>query len=191
MELTARALKEGCQSPIILLTGQDDVETDVRAASAGASDYLVKGGTDAALLDGLEAWLVTRLGKSIVRAKDTPNFVANRVGIAGMMATMIEAEKFGLSVKDLHSGMIAVYPVTEKDAASTIESLRHFAGRRKIHNIYSDNALELAASARSLGIEHHTSLPGEPKTNSIIERTNQIIVGGTTASLIAAGLPPC
>ena len=33
-----------------------------------------------------------------MRAHDTPNFVANRVGIAGMMATMIEAEKFGLSV---------------------------------------------------------------------------------------------
>ena len=96
-----------------------------------------------------------------------------------------------MSVKDLHSGMIAVYPVTEKDATSTIEALHHFAGRKKIHNSYSDNALELAASARSLGIEHHTSLPGEPKTNSIIERTNQIIVGGTTASLIAAGLPPC
>ena len=30
--------------------------------------------------------------------KDTPNFVANRVGIAGMLATMIEAQKFGLSV---------------------------------------------------------------------------------------------
>ena len=100
-------------------------------------------------------------------------------------------EKYGLSVKDLHSGMIAVYPVTEKDTASTIAALRHFAGRRNIHISYSDNALELAASARSMGIEHHTSLHGEPKTNSIIERTNQIIVGGTTASLIAAGLPPC
>jgi 3-hydroxyacyl-CoA dehydrogenase len=33
----------------------------------------------------------------VVRAHDTPNFVANRVGIAGMLATMIEAEKFGLS----------------------------------------------------------------------------------------------
>jgi 3-hydroxyacyl-CoA dehydrogenase len=33
----------------------------------------------------------------VVRAKDTPNFIANRVGIAGMLATMIEAEKFGLS----------------------------------------------------------------------------------------------
>jgi 3-hydroxyacyl-CoA dehydrogenase len=32
----------------------------------------------------------------VVRAKDTPNFIANRVGIAGMLATMKEAETYGL-----------------------------------------------------------------------------------------------
>ncbi len=42
--------------------------------------------------------MTTAVGKGVVRAKDTPNFIANRVGIAGMLATMIEAEKFGLSV---------------------------------------------------------------------------------------------
>ncbi len=50
------------------------------------------------VIDQLEAFVTTAVGKGVVRAKDTPNFVANRVGIAGMMATMIEAEKFGLSV---------------------------------------------------------------------------------------------
>ena len=49
------------------------------------------------ILDELETFVTTALGKSVVRAKDTPNFIANRVGIAGMLATMIEAEKFGLS----------------------------------------------------------------------------------------------
>jgi 3-hydroxyacyl-CoA dehydrogenase len=49
------------------------------------------------ILDQLEAFVTTALGKSVVRAKDTPNFVANRVGIAGMLATMKEAENFGLS----------------------------------------------------------------------------------------------
>ena len=49
------------------------------------------------VLDQLEAFVTSGLGKSVVRAKDTPNFVANRVGIAGMMATFKEAEKFGLS----------------------------------------------------------------------------------------------
>ncbi|GGI20092.1 3-hydroxyacyl-CoA dehydrogenase/enoyl-CoA hydratase family protein [Oxalicibacterium faecigallinarum] len=50
------------------------------------------------ILDQLEAFLTTTLGKGVVRAFDTPNFIANRVGIFGMLATIIEAEKFGLTV---------------------------------------------------------------------------------------------
>jgi 3-hydroxyacyl-CoA dehydrogenase len=45
-----------------------------------------------------KAFLTSTLGKGVVRAKDTPNFIANRVGIFGMLATIHEAEKFGLSV---------------------------------------------------------------------------------------------
>jgi 3-hydroxyacyl-CoA dehydrogenase len=50
------------------------------------------------ILDQLEGFLTTTLGKGVVRAKDTPNFIANRVGIFSMMATMYEAQKFGLPV---------------------------------------------------------------------------------------------
>ncbi len=53
--------------------------------------------TQGEVLDQLEAFVTTTLGKSVVRAKDTPNFIANRVGIAGMLATLIEAEKFALN----------------------------------------------------------------------------------------------
>ncbi|MCX7660699.1 MAG: 3-hydroxyacyl-CoA dehydrogenase family protein, partial [Caldimonas manganoxidans] len=49
------------------------------------------------ILDQLETFVTTSLGKGVVRAKDTPNFIANRVGIAGMLATIKEAENFGLS----------------------------------------------------------------------------------------------
>ncbi len=49
------------------------------------------------ILDRLETFLTTSVGKGVVRAKDTPNFIANRVGIAGMLATMKEADKFGLT----------------------------------------------------------------------------------------------
>jgi len=54
--------------------------------------------TQPQVLDQLEGFVTSAVGKGVVRAHDTPNFVANRVGVAGMMATMIEAEKFGLSV---------------------------------------------------------------------------------------------
>jgi 3-hydroxyacyl-CoA dehydrogenase len=53
--------------------------------------------TEPEILDQLESFVTTAVGKGVVRAKDTPNFVANRVGIAGMLATIHEAEKFGLS----------------------------------------------------------------------------------------------
>ncbi|MGD9942399.1 MAG: 3-hydroxyacyl-CoA dehydrogenase/enoyl-CoA hydratase family protein [Burkholderiaceae bacterium] len=48
------------------------------------------------VLDRLEGFLTTTLGKGCVRAKDTPNFIANRIGTFGMLATVREAEKFGL-----------------------------------------------------------------------------------------------
>ena len=41
------------------------------------------------VLDQLEAFVTSGLGKGVVRAHDTPNFVANRVGIAGMLSTIL------------------------------------------------------------------------------------------------------
>ena len=54
--------------------------------------------TEARYLDQLETFVTSTVGKGVVRAKDTPNFIANRVGIAGMLATIHEAQQFGLSV---------------------------------------------------------------------------------------------
>ena len=53
--------------------------------------------TRSEVLDHLETFVTTTLGKGVVRAKDTPNFIANRIGVAGMLATMKEAENFGLT----------------------------------------------------------------------------------------------
>ena len=54
--------------------------------------------TEARYLDQLETFVTSTVGKGVVRAKDTPNFIANRVGIAGMLATIHEAQHYGLSV---------------------------------------------------------------------------------------------
>ena len=48
------------------------------------------------ILDRLESFLTTSLGKGVVCAKDTPNFIANRVGIFSILAVFAEAEKFGI-----------------------------------------------------------------------------------------------
>ena len=53
--------------------------------------------TQPQVLDQLEAFVTSTLGKGVVRAKDTPNFVANRIGTVGLLATMKEAEKYGLN----------------------------------------------------------------------------------------------
>lgn len=47
-------------------------------------------------LDALETFLTLRLGKGVVRAKDTPNFIANRIGVFSMLATIRHAETFGI-----------------------------------------------------------------------------------------------
>lgn len=53
------------------------------------------------LLDQLETWLTRYLGKGVVRAKDTPNFVANRVGVFSLLCTLHHAEKMGLGLDEV------------------------------------------------------------------------------------------
>ena len=53
-------------------------------------------GTEATLLDQLETFLVSTLGKGVVRAKDTPNFIANRIGVFSMLASVHHAQRLGL-----------------------------------------------------------------------------------------------
>jgi 3-hydroxyacyl-CoA dehydrogenase len=59
-------------------------------------ELIATGKTAPQLLDKLESWLVSRLGKGVVRALDTPNFVANRVGVFSMLAVMHHTQQFGL-----------------------------------------------------------------------------------------------
>jgi 3-hydroxyacyl-CoA dehydrogenase len=59
-------------------------------------ELIAQRGTAPQLIDQLETFLVTVLGKGIVRAKDTPNFVANRVGVFSLLATMVHTQRFGL-----------------------------------------------------------------------------------------------
>ncbi|MBA3479219.1 MAG: 3-hydroxyacyl-CoA dehydrogenase family protein, partial [Lautropia sp.] len=53
--------------------------------------------TEPAVLDRLEAFLTSTMGKGVVRARDTPNFIGNRIGIFSILATFKEVENFGLT----------------------------------------------------------------------------------------------
>lgn len=57
--------------------------------------------TEPAMLDALESWLTTRLGKNVIRALDTPNFVANRVGVFALLAVLHHTERLGLAFDEV------------------------------------------------------------------------------------------
>ena len=54
--------------------------------------------TAGGMLDELERFLVTTLGKGVIRARDTPNFIANRVGVFSLLATIHHAERLGIGL---------------------------------------------------------------------------------------------
>lgn len=56
--------------------------------------------TNPTLVDNLESFLTTVLGKGVVRAFDTPNFIANRVGVFSLLAVMHHAQALGLAIDE-------------------------------------------------------------------------------------------
>lgn len=52
--------------------------------------------TSALMLDDLESFLTMHLGKTVVRAHDTPAFIANRIGVFSMLAMMHRANAYHL-----------------------------------------------------------------------------------------------
>src|SRR5690606_32676265 len=57
--------------------------------------------TDKAVLEGLEAFLTSTLGKGVVYAKDTPNFIGNRIGVFSILATAHHTGEFGLGFDEV------------------------------------------------------------------------------------------
>jgi 3-hydroxyacyl-CoA dehydrogenase len=81
------------------------------------------------MLDCLETFLVTALGKGVVRAKDTPNFLANRVGVFSMLDTVANAAKFGLrfDVVDALTGPLLGRPKSATFRTADVVGLDTFA----------------------------------------------------------------
>jgi 3-hydroxyacyl-CoA dehydrogenase len=86
-------------------------------------------GTDASLLDDLEKFLVTTLGKGVIRAKDTPNFIANRVGVFSLLATVHHAERLGIGfdVVDALTGTLIGRPRSATFRTADVVGLDTFA----------------------------------------------------------------
>jgi len=58
-------------------------------------------GTDPAVLEGLETFLTTTLGKGVVYAKDTPNFIGNRIGVFSILSVIHHTHAFGLGFDEV------------------------------------------------------------------------------------------
>ena len=85
--------------------------------------------TDPAILDDLEKFLVTALGKGVIRAKDTPNFIANRVGVFSLLATVHHAERLGIGfdVVDALTGTLIGRPRSATFRTADVVGLDTFA----------------------------------------------------------------
>jgi len=57
--------------------------------------------TDREVLEGLETFLTTTLGKGVVYAKDTPNFIGNRIGVFSILSTLHHTAQFGLGFDEV------------------------------------------------------------------------------------------
>ncbi|WP_206880414.1 3-hydroxyacyl-CoA dehydrogenase/enoyl-CoA hydratase family protein [Alicyclobacillus mali (ex Roth et al. 2021)] len=57
--------------------------------------------TDPAIVEFMRDFGTERLGKGVVLAKDTPNFIANRIGTYGLLVTVEEMQKGGFSVEEV------------------------------------------------------------------------------------------
>ncbi|XID92338.1 3-hydroxyacyl-CoA dehydrogenase NAD-binding domain-containing protein [Paenibacillaceae bacterium WGS1546] len=76
--------------------------------------------TDPQLVAGMKAFGERTLGKGVVLAKDTPNFVANRIGTFGMLATLQEMAKLGLTVEEVDA---VTGPALSRPKSATFRTL--------------------------------------------------------------------
>ncbi|MEO0420809.1 MAG: 3-hydroxyacyl-CoA dehydrogenase/enoyl-CoA hydratase family protein [Pseudomonadota bacterium] len=53
-------------------------------------------GTDERVLTNLESFLTHQVGKGVVRAKDTPNFIGNRIGVFSILSTLAHTAAYDL-----------------------------------------------------------------------------------------------
>ncbi|BAL26952.1 3-hydroxyacyl-CoA dehydrogenase/enoyl-CoA hydratase family protein [Azoarcus sp. KH32C] len=98
--------------------------------------------TDAGTLDALETWLTSRLGKGVIRALDTPNFVANRIGVLSILAVMHHTQRFelGFDVVDLLTGPKIGRPKSATYRTADVvglDTLAHVV--RTMHNTLPDD----------------------------------------------------
>ncbi len=74
LDLVREAVRQGATAPLILMTGQGDAGVDAEAMQAGAADYVVKNGLDAASLErSIRYAIAQKLAERALRQSATQN----------------------------------------------------------------------------------------------------------------------
>jgi 3-hydroxyacyl-CoA dehydrogenase len=86
-------------------------------------------GSDEKLVHDLAHWISERLGKGIVYAKDTINFIANRIGVLSMQATMKHLADFKINFEtvDALTGPLIGHPKSATMRTMDVVGLDTFA----------------------------------------------------------------
>ena len=89
LELIGAFREQGFRAPIILLTGQNDYDTDRKAMAAGASDYLVKGQIDAPSLERTIRYAIDQKNSESQLRQQT-QFVSAVLDTAGALVVVLD-----------------------------------------------------------------------------------------------------
>ncbi len=85
--------------------------------------------TDEKVLDSLESFLTTDLGKGIIRTNDTPGFIANRLGVFATIATINHMERYNLKPEEVDelTGIFVGHPKSATFRTADLVGLDTFA----------------------------------------------------------------
>ncbi len=94
------------------------------------------GASDENLVSGLASWCSTRLGKGIVFASDTINFIGNRIGVLAIQATIKHQVESGLNIEtvDALTGPLIGHPKSATFRTMDVVGLDTFA--HVANNVY-------------------------------------------------------
>lgn len=168
LELLEWAVEQGLRSPVIILTGHKDREVDLQVMKAGATDYLVKGGTDSTLLER-----TVRYASEHARKLDALRDLAIRDDLTGLynrrqMDKLLE-EEVNRCLRYSHPLSLIILDID--NFKSINDTYGHLAGDqvlRSIAGMFADRLRSTDSIARYGGDELAVILPETSERGSLM-----------------------